>query len=91
METLQSEIHAQLGERFPGNTFLRVGVVEGNCGAGVTVWLCCPSFEGLSLLQQHRLLQKELERYGARIHKTTLKTMSPQAFLKKQAKGLLPA
>lgn len=90
MESLQTQIRTQLSQNFPDNTYLKVIVVEGNCGAGVTIWICTPSFEGLSLLQQHKLMQKELSPYGEQIHKTTLKTMTPKTFQIKKNKGLIP-
>ena len=91
MESLQSRIQTQLEQNFPSNTYLKVIVEEGNCGAGVQIWICCSSFEGIPLLKRHQILQKELERYGKEIHKTTLKPMTPTQLEKKKQKGLLPA
>lgn len=90
MESLESRIRKKILARFPEHQFLKIGVVQGNCGAGVTIWICAPDFEGLSLVKQHQLLQKELKSFGDEIHKNTLKPMSPEQYRKKKEKGLLP-
>jgi stress-induced morphogen len=90
MESLQSRIETQLSQSFASNTYLKVMVEESNCGAGVTIWICSSSFEGVSLLKRHQMLQKELEQYGKEIHKSTLKPMTPAQLEKKKEKGLLP-
>lgn len=55
------------------------------CGAKFQAVIVSPKFEGKPLLQQHRLVNTVLEEELQSIHAFQMKTMTPQAWEKKQA------
>ena len=62
---------------------------SGGCGAKFELFLASKKFEGLGLLDRHRLVNEALKSEISRIHAIQLKTWTPAEWEKK--KGTLPA
>ena len=50
------------------------------CGAKFNAIIVSPKFEGIPLLQRHRMVNTILEEELKTIHAFTMKTMTPQQF-----------
>ena len=53
-------------------------VVSGGCGAFFRVLVVSPSFTGLSLVKQHRLVNQTLKPHIANLHGLTLTTFTEE-------------
>ena len=84
-------LEARLTKRLPGVVFVRVTDDSGGCGAKFSVIVVTPAFDGVRLLDRHRMingsagvLASEMES----IHALQLKTWTPKQWEKKKSKYL---
>lgn len=63
-----------LRKRFPGATEVQVADVSGGCGSMYEVFIEAPEFEGLRMIQQHRLVTEALKEEIKAMHGLRIST-----------------
>ena len=66
-------------------TVLDIQGDSGSCGAKVEITIVSPAFEGVPLIQRHRMVQSALAEVMKSVHALTLKTLTPAQWEAKQA------
>lgn len=61
---------------------------SGGCGSAFQLYLVSPVFEGIKLIERHRMVQQALKTEMKSIHALSMKTWTPAQWDKK--KGSLP-
>mmetsp|Transcript_21179 Transcript_21179/g.51839 ORF Transcript_21179/g.51839 Transcript_21179/m.51839 type:complete len:100 (-) Transcript_21179:124-423(-) len=75
-----------LAERIKGLTQCIVVDISGGCGSAFDIYLVTKEFEGVSLLERHRMVQGVLKEELEEIHALTMKTWTPEQWEKKKSK-----
>ena len=70
-------IEAKLREAFAPTTHVAVVDDSGGCGAKYSVVIASPRFEGVPLLERHRLVNAALKDELATIHALSIKAQTP--------------
>jgi stress-induced morphogen len=75
----EAHLASLLRKRFPGATEVQVADVSGGCGSMYEVFIEAPEFEGLRMVQQHKLVTEALKEeikamHGLRISTAVTKT-----------------
>jgi len=60
--------------------FLKVEDESGGCGQKFSVEIVSSKFEGMALLDRHRLVNETLKQQLKDIHALTMKTLTPQQY-----------
>ena len=66
-------------------THVEVEDISGGCGSMYRVMVVSPKFEGLTLVKQHRLVQKAIASEIADMHGLTLKTITEKKYRASQS------
>jgi len=80
----------ELEERLKGAlapTYVKIIDVSDGCGAKFDCLVVSKSFDGVALLQRHRMVNSALAEEMKSIHAMTLKTLTPDQWEKQQQKA----
>lgn len=67
-------------------THLSIQDESGGCGSAFAIELTSTAFDGLRLVERHRLVHSALEAHMEKIHALQLKCYTPAAYARQQAK-----
>mmetsp|Transcript_33014 Transcript_33014/g.53393 ORF Transcript_33014/g.53393 Transcript_33014/m.53393 type:complete len:99 (+) Transcript_33014:54-350(+) len=75
-----------LAERLKGLEQCIVVDTSGGCGSAFELYLVSKEFDGVSLLERHRMVQNLLKEEIKQIHALSMKTWTPEQWSKKKQK-----